>query len=166
MGSYGCREQHVHELLDPLIKAVNQGRTHVFDEPTGWDRVDRELADTVEELQQANSESDFEAVGKRCHDTLISLAQEVYDSDQHPTIDGVSPSNTDAKRMLEAYLQSELSGSSNTDKAARKQALATVDFAASLYHKRTATSRDAALCAEATTSIVHMIAILSGRRGP
>lgn len=164
--SYASRRQYVSELLDPLIKTVRQGRTHVFEEPTGWDRVDRELADAVEELKQANSESDFQAVGKRCLDTLISLAQEVYDPDQHPTIDNVSTSNADVKRMLEAYLQSELSGGSNMNKAARKQALATVGFATSLYHKRTATFLGAALCAEATTSIVNMIAILAGKRGP
>lgn len=164
--TYHSRRQYVSELLDPLIEAVRRGRTRVFEEPTGWDRVDRELAGTVKELKQANSESDFLAVGKRCHEVLISLAQEVYDPDQHPTNDNVSASNADAKRMLEAYLQIELSGGSNMNKAARKQAIATVEFSTSLYHKRTATFRDAALCAEATTSIVNMIAILSGRRGP
>lgn len=164
--TYHSRRQYVSELLDPLIKAVRQGRTHVFEEPTGWAKVDRQIESAREQLARAKHVEHFQGVGLMCHQALISLAQEVYIPDQHPTIDNVPPSEADAKRMLEAYLQSELSGGSNMNKAARKQVLATVEFATSLYHKRTATFPDAALCAEATNSIVNMIAILSGRRGP
>jgi hypothetical protein len=35
-----------------------------------------------------------------------------------------------------------------------------------LQHKRTASFRDAALCSEATTSVVNLIAIIAGRRDP
>lgn len=66
--------------------------------------------------------------------------------------------------MLEAYISSELAGGSNEE--LRKHARAAFDLANALQHRRTATFRDAALCAEATTSIVNLIAIVSGKRDP
>ena len=165
--SYQSRRQYLSELLDPMTGAVQQGagqHARVFEEPSGWAKVDRQLDGAREQLAKAQSEEDFQAVGFRCREVLISLGQEVFDSTRHSTLDGVSPSDTDAKRMLEAYVRSELSG--NTNEEARKHARAALDFANALQHKRTATFRDAALCAEATASIVNLIAILSGRRDP
>jgi hypothetical protein len=56
----------------------------------------------------------------------------------------------------------ELAGGIN--EAARRHAKATLDVANDLQHRRTATFRDAALCAEATTSVINLVAIISGRR--
>jgi hypothetical protein len=84
--------------------------------------------------------------------------------DLHPTIDGVEPSDTDAKRMLEAYIMNELAGGRN--EAARRHAKAALDLANDLQHRRTAGFRDAALCAEATSAVVNLLAIVSGRRDP
>ena len=165
--TYRSRRQYLSELLDPLIEAVARGTelgTRVFQEPSGWAKVDRQLDGALGQLAQAKSEEDFQVVGLRCREVLISLGQEVFDPDRHAPSDGVTPSDTDAKRMLEAYLLDELHGSTN--KEARKHARATVDFAVSVQHKRTAAFRDAALCAEATASVVNLIAILSGRRDP
>ena len=53
--------------------------------------------------------------------------------------------------MLNSYLATEIGGGSNT--VARKHARASLDLANELQHKRTAEFRDAALCAEATTSV-------------
>jgi hypothetical protein len=69
-----------------------------------------------------------------------------------------------AKRMLEAYIAASLAGSSNEH--LRKHARAALDLALHLQHKRTASFRDAALCSEATTSVVNLIAIIAGRRDP
>ena len=63
--------------------------------------------------------------------------------------------------MLEAYIAVELSGSS--EEAARRHAKAALALAADLAHRRTATLRDAALCVEATTSVVNVVAILAER---
>ena len=41
-------------------------------------------------------------------ETLITIARQVFDADKHLTIDGVEASKTDAKRMLEAFLNYEL----------------------------------------------------------
>ena len=77
-------------------------------------------------------------------------------------LDGIEPSPTDAKRMLEAFIAVELSGAGNAN--ARKHARAAIDLANGLQHDRAANFRDAALCAEAAISVVRIIAIVSGRR--
>ena len=84
----------------------------------------------------------------------------VFDPNLHTVADGVTPSVTDAKRMLEAYLQYELGGSSH--EAARRFAKAALDLANDLQHKRTATFRDAALCIEATAAVIRVVALISG----
>lgn len=163
--TYQSRRQCVSQLLDPLIETVEQSielGESIFGECTGWANVDRQLDGAREELSRAQSEEDFQAVGLRCREVLISLGQEVFDPTRHSTSDGVTPSDTDAKRMLEAYILTELSASTNEE--ARKHARSALALATSLQHKRTATFRDAALCAEATASVVNLIAILSGRR--
>ena len=73
-------------------------------------------------------------------------------------------SKTDAKRMLDRYLAVEVGGESNA--TSRRHAKASLNLAVALQHKRTAKFRDAALRAEATGSIVNIIAILSGIRDP
>jgi len=103
-------------------------------------------------------------VGLLGRELLISAAQEVFDPDEHPTLDGVPASKTDARRMLEAYIASQLSGGPN--QYVRKHAKAALDLAVELQHKRTATYRDAALCVEATISVVHLVAIIAGLRDP
>jgi hypothetical protein len=55
-------------------------------------------------LETATTEEQFQAVGLLCRETLVSLAQAVYDAQLHPNLDGVTPSDADAKRMLEAYM--------------------------------------------------------------
>jgi len=134
----------------------------VFEEPTGWDRVDREVKEILTRLRQARAEEQFQGVGHLCRELLISLARAVYDPARHPPLDEKSPSPNDAKRMLESYLAVELSGSGNSD--ARKHARAAFDLANSVQHDRVATFRDAALCAEAALSVVRIVGIVSGRR--
>ena len=165
--SYQSRRQYLSQLLDPLIEAAERGvelGESIFEEPTGWAKVDRQLDGAREQLARAQSEEDFQAVGLRCREVLISLSQEAFDPTLHSAKDGIAPSGTDAKRMLDAYLLTELPGNKNEE--ARKHTRAALEFAVSLQHRRTATFRDAALCAEATASIVNLIAILSGRRDP
>ena len=127
-----------------------------------WSKVEHSLAEAERQIEEASSEEQFQAIGLLCRETLISLGQVVYNPVSHRTPDGVEPSKTDAKRMLEAYIQHELSGSEN--QAARKWARASLDLANELQHKRTATFRDAALCLEATKAVVRLIGVVSGYR--
>jgi hypothetical protein len=139
-------------------------RAEVFAEPTGWQKVDRQLREEVRlRLDTAESEEQYQAVGPLCREVLISVAQEVYDAERHCPQDGVEPSETDTKRMLEAFFASELDGAPNEE--ARAHAKAALRLALALQHKRTADFRMAALCAEATSSVVNILAVLAGRRG-
>jgi hypothetical protein len=140
------------------------GRVAVFDEPTGWEKVDRQVASVIRQLGLAGTAEEWQTVGLLCREALISVAQEIYDPAKHPTADVEKVSATDAKRMLEAIFAVELRGSTNDQ--ARAHARAAVDLALALQHKRTPNFRTAALCAEGTCSVVNMLAILAGRRSP
>jgi hypothetical protein len=138
-------------------------RVEVFDEPTGWQKVDRQLQEVRLSLEGAQVEEQYQTVGLLCREVLISVAREAYDKARHASLDGVQPSETDARRMLEAVFEAELKGNANEE--ARAHAKAAVRLALALQHKRTADFRTAALCAEATVPVVNLLAILGRRRG-
>jgi hypothetical protein len=166
MPSWQSRRNFVSDLFGDLTKNIARSGLsgEPLSEPTGWARVDRTVTELRKQLAPAETEEQFQAVGLLCREALISLAQAVFDPDEHPTIDGVKASATDAKRMLEAYIVVKFAGSEN--EYARKHARAAVDLAVSLQHQRTATFRRAAICTEATTSVVNLIAIAAGLRDP
>jgi len=147
----------------PLYVAQSAQRVAVYEAPTGWQKVDRQLQEMRSRLDSADTEEQYQAVGLLCREVLISVAQEVYDPSLHTPIGDKAPSETDAKRMLEAIFEVELKGSSNEE--ARAHAKAAVRLALALQHKRLADFRTAALCAEGTWSVVNMLAIVAGRRG-
>ena len=166
--SYDSRRDYVQNLFGQIegrirdVLATKSGE--IFPEPTGWPKVDRQLAAAKKQFASANSEELFQSVGHLCRETLISLAQAVYDRRLHPPVDQKEPSRTDAKRMLTDYLAVEAKGSSN-DKV-RSNVKSALDLANALQHKRTADYKHAALSLQASTSVVNYIAILSGQRGP
>jgi hypothetical protein len=164
--TWRSRRTYVNEIYAPLVQRLQKGpETQApVAEPTGWTRVDRGIEAARAKLAVSRNEEDFQTVGLLCRETLISLAQAVYDPSIHEPLDGIKPSGTDAKRMLEAYIGRELSGGSN--EAVRKHAKAALDLANTLVHKRTAAFREAALCAEATSSVLNCVAIVFGRRNP
>jgi len=148
----------------PVYIAQKLGaRTEIFEEPTGWQKVDRQLQEVRLRLDTASSEEQFQAVGLLCREVLISVAQAVFNPIQHTVLNATAVSDTDSKRMLEAVFEKELSGGANDE--ARAHARAALKLAVALQHKRTADFRMAALCAEATSSVVNLLAVLSGRRG-
>jgi hypothetical protein len=161
--TYASRRTFVANLFDPLLAQLRAGFSAPV-EATGWERVDRTVTALRQHLATAKTEEQLQTIGLLARETLISLAQAVFLPDQHPILDGVKSSDTDAKRMLEAYIVASLAGSSN--EYLRKHARAALDLALHLQHKRTASFRDAALCSEATTSVVNLIAIIAGRRDP
>jgi len=166
MRSWQSRREHLSEMCQPLIDQIRSGTTaigaQVFEAPTGWPRVDRGIYEIRRRVEQAETEEQFQAVGLLCREVLISLAQVCYDPQRHPTEDQIAPSDTDAKRMLDAYIATELGGYPN--EGIRRHAKASLTLANDLQHHRTADYRQAALCAEATTSVVNLVAIIYGRR--
>lgn len=123
-------------------------------QPTGWERVDRALEEMKLRLDTADNEEKFQAVGMIGRETIITVAQQVFDPEKHPTLDGVEASITDAKRMLEAYLQIELAGSSEK---ARKFVKSAVDLGNQLTHDRGASKRDASICLISITAVASLI---------
>lgn len=164
--TWASRRAHLSAIYQPLIDQVRLGPSAIgaemFEDPTGWPRVDRGIYELRRRLEQAQNEEQFQAVGLFCRETLISVAQVVFDAQRHPPTDGTVPSETDAKRMLDAYIAVELAGGPN--EGIRRHAKAALSLANDLQHHRTADYRQAALCAEATTSVVNLLAIISGRR--
>lgn len=161
--TYQSRREFIGQLISPIINRIHTGRD---EEPqlTGWQRVDRGVGELRDRLAAARNEEQFQAVGLLGRESLISLAQAVYIPERHPTLDGVAASPTDAKRMLEAYIAVELAGGVN--EAGRRHARSALDFAVALQHRRTADFRNAALCVEATTTVINVIAIVAGLRDP
>jgi hypothetical protein len=166
--TWASRRAYLAELFNPLLDALARGatwaETRAFAQPTGWALVDRQLGEARKALEGASREEHFQSVGLLCREAVISLAQAVYDPDRHPSTDGIEPSPTDAKRMLESYVAVELASPANDD--VRTHARASLRLALSLQHDRTAGFRKAALCLEATSSLVNVIAIIAGRRDP
>lgn len=159
--TYQSRRDYISSLFNPTLQFLRTGQ---LDQPvpTGWQRVDRCVSELRMRLLAANNEEQYQTIGLLAREALISTAQMVYDPNRHQSVDNVTPSQTDAKRMLEAFISFELAGGANEE--ARRHSKSTLDFAVALQHRRTATFRDAALCAEATSSVVSIIAILAGRR--
>ena len=162
--SYQSRRTHIAELFDSLLSSIHTGKQDAVAPPTGWPRVDRTIGKARDNLAEARNEEEFQVIGTLCREALISLAQAVFDPVRHPIDDKVEVSHTDFKRMIEAFIAVEL-GRGPSDEL-RRHARAAFDLANKLQHRRTAEFRLAAMCLEATASVVNIIAITSGRRDP
>lgn len=166
--SYKSRRKYIAELYDPLIIQIERRLqslpAETTTQPTGWARVDRDIDSLRSKLEIATEDLDFQAVGLQCREALISLAQAVYLPEVHGLPGGSEISKTDADKMLKGYFAKELGGESNEE--ARRHAKSALSLANVLQHHRTAHFREAALCAEATRTVVNIVAIVSGRRDP
>jgi hypothetical protein len=157
---YRERRMFIRDMFAPAIEAVSKAAQPVpHRDPTGWELVDSSLAKARTAFETASAEDDLQAVGLRCREVIISVAQAVYDPGVHGTLDGIEASATDAKRMMDAYIAHTLPGESN--KELRAHVRASFDLANKLQHRRTADRKFAALCLEAATSAVAVISILS-----
>lgn len=114
--TYRSRRDYIRGLFEPVEKTLRESpfaqAADAFLEPTGWPLVDRKLGEARKQLESASTEEQFQAVGLYCRETLVSLAQTVFDPELHPPLskDDKEPSPTDAKRMLDRYLAVELGG--------------------------------------------------------
>ncbi len=162
---YRERRAFIREMYGSLIQTLEENEEpeiiSVTVDLTGWERIERSIQQIKSQQNEAKKEEQFQIIGFLCRETIITLAQTVFNPDKHPILDDVKVSKTDAKRMLEAYIAVELSGSSN--EKLRKYAKATLDLANELIHKRTATKKDAALCSTATLSLINFIGTIEGR---
>jgi len=121
--------------------------------------VKDELQNIYIKLAEADTERDFQTVGTLCREALITLGQTVYEPSKHGHIGEIETSKADTSRMLEAYIKSELEGS--TYKEMRKVIRESLNLINQLQHKRTADFKHAAICLEMTSALVNSIAIIS-----
>ena len=65
--TYQSRREYIRNLLGPLESVIRRGPltrgAEVFDEPTGWARVDRTLHEVRRRLESASTEEQFQSVG-------------------------------------------------------------------------------------------------------
>ena len=158
---YADRRTFISSMYKNLLKTIEESETGegIEVEISGWVRIERSIREIRKRLIEAENEEQFQAIGLICRETIISLAQEIYIREKHPPLDGVEPGETDAKRMLEAYIAVELGGQENEN--LRKYAKASLALANELTHKRTATRKLARLCSSATINLVSTIRIIN-----
>ncbi len=161
LGGYKERRTYVRQLFGSVIEtlAKRSSAQSPTREASGWERVDRALSKARAQLGLASAAEDFQQIGLLCREVLISLGQAVYDPLLHSSPDGVEPSETDANRMIGAYIAYAFAGSSNEE--VRRHAKAALGLAVALQHRRTANEQLAALCFEATSSTVAVISIIA-----
>ncbi len=162
LSSYALRRAFIPQLYEKVIDEINKSQEEFVGntyEPTGWDRVDRAIYEMKKRIVVADTEEKFQAIGMLGRETLITTAQQVFNKELHKTEDGIKPSDTDAKRMLDAYFMYVLSGSTN--ERYRKFAKAAVDLANHLTHDRMAEKSDAEMCITAVTAVINLVRSLS-----
>ena len=161
-GGYGYGLQSVDYMID--WDSLGDGLLVLFDSSTGWEKVDLRIAELRRQWDAAATPVAFQNLGVPCREALISPAQAVFDPQRHPALDGdvQDCSQTDFKRMLKRYLAAEMKGAAN--KEIRKCVNSAYDLATRVQHDPNANYRIAALCVQATFSVVGLIQIMTGQR--
>jgi hypothetical protein len=146
------------ELLDALANlAAHQLGSGLHGAATGWAKVDGQLAQLRERYATARTTEDFQAVGLLCRDIVISLSAACYDHEAHGGGRGKEP--TGALDRLEKVVGAEAAGASN--KQLRQLLKAAMEFANHVQHDRAGTRDDAAVCAEATVTVVTLFRLVT-----
>ena len=161
LSTYASRRLFIPQLYEKTVDEINKSQAEFSSEvyePTGWDRVDRAIYEMKKRIAVADTEEKFQAIGMLGREALITAAQQVFVAELHKTEDGVVPSNTDSKRMLDAYFMYVLSGPSN--ERYRKFAKSAIDLANHLTHDRMAEKSDAEMCIAAVTAVINLVRIL------
>jgi hypothetical protein len=158
--SYSDRRSHIRKMFETCISKITIAIPFnpIERELSGWERVDRTIIKARDKLINASNEEEYQSIGLLCRETIISLAQVVFDPNVHLTLDGIKASSTDANRMLEAFIAAAMPGGS--EKEVRSHARASLALALHLQHRRTANRKLAELCLEATSSTVAVIKII------
>lgn len=163
LSTYQSRRFFIRDIFEPLLNTIQNSEESAIQlisyEPTGWEKVDDGVSRLKEVLSKANETADFQSVGMYGRELLITLAQNVFDKEKHPSPDGTDIGQADSKRMLEAYIHYCLHKKSKEREI--KFAKSSIDFSNELTHNRTATQMDAELCYNAVLSTVHIIKVLS-----
>lgn len=158
--TYQERRNYIKDLYAELIEILDESSevSNIAVEVEWRKKVQRTVNEIRKRLNEAENEEQFQAIWVLCRDVLISLAQEVYDSNLHVTSDWVIPSKKDAFRMLEAYVWASLWGRKN--ERMRAYVKSALNLANELTHKRSWTKKDITLCSLAVIHVIKTIQIL------
>lgn len=75
---------------------------------TPWNDINQALVNLFKEASMVSERLDYNKVGVVARELFIMLAKKVFDENIHKSDDGIKISSSDAKRMIEAYLNYEL----------------------------------------------------------
>lgn len=162
LSSYKAREQHIMQMFEDLEGVINDPYSEgpdVTDTYTGWERVDRSISQMRQILYVATSIEQYQTVGMLGRETLISIAQNVYEPSIHKTEDSIVPSKTDAKAMLEAFINHVKPSDGNEE--IRKYIKSAIALAHFVTHHRSATREEAETCFIAVSSIAKITRLIS-----
>jgi len=124
----------------------------------GFDSIER-LLERARKHAAAGTKEDLLEVGRLSEQVVIELAHELYRPAVHEPRQGPKP-GASPKRRLDAYIDVELSGQGNL--ASRALAKSALESADSLQQLGTDDYKSAALCLQATTSLVGVLRIAAG----
>ena len=77
--TYQSRREYIINMYEPLLNKLHDiqiGKTSNLDiEPTGWNRVDRNVDKIKKQLEVAKNEEDFQSVGLLCREALRDIVK-------------------------------------------------------------------------------------------
>lgn len=163
--TYQERRDYISNLYKPIYDLLAEDHefkvVDVNIDLTDWDKIKFAITEIKKREKAASRVEQFQAVGTLCRELIITLAQTVYKEEEHPSVDGVEISNTDANRMLESYIKSVLKGGAHEE--LRSYAKSTNKLANALTHKRSSTKKDMMMCTSATLTLVNFVGILENK---
>jgi hypothetical protein len=131
--------------------------SHALDvNPTGFTKVDRMVEKIKELFEKAEHEEDFQTLGIYCRQLFVDIALIVYKDEMNTNENNIS--KADSFKMIEAFINFTLKGESN--ETLRRFAKSAHALANELTHKQKIDRKTAALCFQATMTLLNIINIL------
>lgn len=124
-----------------------------------WQSLQATLDGIEADLRTAQADDDYQAVGTRCRELIISLGQAVYDSERHGR-DDTSPSPNDGEELISRVLDHALAGSSAAE--ARGFLRKLIPLVNAVVHRRPASARDALIAVAGTRCLLESLRAIEG----
>lgn len=145
----------------PILGARMLGSTIYASGDPRREKVSRHIQEMRFILRTAVAEGDYHNIVLISLDTFDALAEAAFDAGEDMTINGKPLSEMDAATRIKALLEQELKGDTNKETLA--YARAALKLALSLQKTSNFDHRTAAVCVEATASLVNLISVLTSK---
>lgn len=160
LSTWAERRAWINKNYMEILEIINNSDSSIYmtvDYLTGWEKVDNMYKKIQSEMLEAKDTFDYQKVGLAARDLLIFLGREIYNPNLHGLeYDGVKIGKDDDFRMINAYIDYNLKGSSNDEK--RKFVKTITNLADNLTHKLDNGKKiDAELCLESINSLLRVI---------